>query len=99
MEAFSHRGWARFARKKVKRELFMECFGTMALLYVVEMTTRLPSEMLPAVMSAVLMVVVYLGVDISGAHYNPMVTTALWMRGLVDPDRAVAYVNAQLTGE
>ena len=35
---------------------------------------------------------------VSGAHFNPAVTLAVWIMGKITPTRAAAYVVAQLVG-
>jgi aquaporin Z len=45
---------------------------------------------------AVLTAMIYAGGRISGAHYNPCVTFANWLRGACPPRQAAAYVAAQL---
>src|ERR671919_2616147 len=35
---------------------------------------------------------------ISGGHFNPAVTFAVWITGRIDPPRAALYVAAQLVG-
>ena len=45
-----------------------------------------------------LMVMVYAGGHVSGAHYNPAVTLAVWMRGRVTKKHAVMYWIFQLAG-
>jgi aquaporin Z len=37
-----------------------------------------------------------MGGHVSGAHYNPAVTLAVWLRGKIEPTEAVAYVGTQL---
>ncbi len=48
--------------------------------------------------SLALMVMVYAGGHISGAHYNPAVTLAVWMRGKIELKDAVMYWIFQLAG-
>ena len=50
----------------------------------------------PLAIGAVLMVMVYAGGHISGAHYNPAVTLAVVIRGKLNPGDVVPYVLAQL---
>src|SRR6476619_6750149 len=52
----------------------------------------------PLAIGAVLMVMVFAGGHISGAHYNPAVTLAVLIRGKVKPGDAVPYVIAQIAG-
>lgn len=52
----------------------------------------------PLAVGSVLAVMVYAGGPISGGHYNPAVTFAVWLRGKLKIDQAVAYWIAQLLG-
>ncbi len=45
-----------------------------------------------------LMIMVYAGGHISGAHYNPAVTLAIWMRGKIEMKDAIMYWIFQLAG-
>ncbi|MEO6541519.1 MAG: aquaporin [Ferruginibacter sp.] len=48
--------------------------------------------------SLALMIMVYAGGHISGAHYNPAVTLSVWMRGKIDMKDAVMYWIFQVAG-
>jgi len=48
--------------------------------------------------SLTLMVMIYAGGHISGAHYNPAVTVAVWMRGKIEMKDAVMYWIFQIAG-
>src|SRR5213076_226363 len=50
----------------------------------------------PLAIGAVLMVMVFAGGHISGAHYNPAVTLAVLIRGKVRPGDAVPYMIVQV---
>src|SRR5437763_11118626 len=50
----------------------------------------------PLAIGAALMVMVYAGGHISGAHYNPAVTLAIWMRGRVNTADVLPYIISQL---
>jgi len=52
----------------------------------------------PLAVGATLMVMVYAGGHISGAHYNPAVTLAVWMRGKCDAKDVAPYIGAQIAG-
>ena len=52
----------------------------------------------PLAIGAVLMVMVYAGGHISGAHYNPAVTLAVLIRGKLQMHDALPYIVAQLAG-
>lgn len=48
--------------------------------------------------SLALMIMIYAGGHISGAHYNPAVTLSVWMRGKIEMKDAVMYWIFQLAG-
>jgi len=52
----------------------------------------------PLAIGAALMVMIFAGGHVSGAHYNPAVTTAVWIRGRCDSKDVVPYVVAQFAG-
>lgn len=52
----------------------------------------------PLAIGGLLMVMVYAGGHISGAHYNPAVTLAILIRGKLKAGNVVPYVIAQLAG-
>src|SRR5437016_8938983 len=49
----------------------------------------------PLAIGAALMVMVFAGGHISGAHYNPAVTLGVWIRGKVNVADVVPYMIAQ----
>jgi aquaporin Z len=48
--------------------------------------------------AAVLMVMIYAGGHISGAHYNPAVTLAVLIRGRITATDAIGYIIVQILG-
>src|SRR2546423_239709 len=52
----------------------------------------------PLAIGAALMVMVYAGGHISGAHYNPAVTLAILLRGKLNAADVLPYIVAQLAG-
>ena len=52
----------------------------------------------PLAIGSALMVMVFAGGHISGAHYNPAVTLGVWMRGRCDTKDVVPYMAFQLIG-
>ncbi len=42
------------------------------------------------------MIMVYAGGHVSGGHYNPAVTTAVWIRGRCDAATAIPYIIVQV---
>jgi aquaporin Z len=52
----------------------------------------------PLAIGFVLMVMVYAGGHVSGAHYNPAVTLGLLVRGRCSTQDAIGYIVAQVAG-
>src|SRR6187401_2920222 len=52
----------------------------------------------PLAIGAALMVMVYAGGHISGGHYNPAVTLAVWMRGKHTGSDLIPFWIAQVAG-
>jgi aquaporin Z len=68
----------------------IEFIGTFFLVLVVALTGN------PLAIGALLIVMVYAGGHISGAHYNPAVTFAMYLIGKIKKDDAIKYVGIQL---
>ncbi len=47
-------------------------------------------------LGATVMALVYMGHSISGAHYNPAITLAVWIRGGIKPAQAGIYLGVHL---
>lgn len=52
----------------------------------------------PLAIGAVLMAITYAGGHVSGAHYNPAVTLAVWLRGRLTAAEVGPYIVAQVIG-
>src|SRR4029079_9755831 len=52
----------------------------------------------PLAIGAALMVMIYAGGHISGAHYNPAITLAVYLRGKISLNEALVYMGCQLGG-
>ena len=74
------------------RNYLIEFIGTMFLV----LTIGLAGD--PIAIGVVLMVMVYMGGHISGGHYNPAVTLAVWMRGKLNASQVPGYMAAQILG-
>jgi len=80
------------------RTYLTEFIGTFFLVFTVCTTGASGSEFAPVAIGAVLMVMVYMGGHISGAHYNPAVTLAVFLRGKLAKRDVAPYMLMQLFG-
>lgn len=78
----------------------VELIGTFFLVLVIGLTVIVPGAgaMAPVAIGAMLMVMVYAGGPISGGHYNPAVTLAVWLRGKCEAKDVPSYMGAQVLG-
>jgi aquaporin Z len=78
----------------------VELIGTFFLVATVGFTVIEPGAgaMAPLAIGATLMVMVYAGGHVSGGHYNPAVTLAVWMRGRCPTTDVAGYMVAQVAG-
>ena len=76
-----------------------EFLGTFFLVLVIGLTVVTPSAgpFAPLAIGMVLMVMVYAGGHVSGAHYNPAVTVAAWLRGKCPAKDVPSYIAAQVS--
>lgn len=79
-------------------KLLTELIGTFFLVLTIGLTVLGGTPFAPLAIGSVLMVMVYMGGHISGAHYNPAVTLAIWSRGAIPAGQVVPYWIAQLVG-
>lgn len=73
----------------------VEFIGTFFLVLAIGLAS---GPMAPIAIGSALMIMVYAGGHISGAHYNPAVTLAVWMRGKLPASDIPGYVIAQVLG-
>lgn len=81
------------------RKYVTEFIGTFFLVFTVITavnTAGANSNLAPLGIGAVLMVMIFAGGHISGAHYNPAVSIAAFVRGRLDASDLVPYIVAQL---
>jgi aquaporin Z len=78
-----------------------EFIGTFFLVLTIGLTSKAesaPATLGPFAIGSVLMVMVYMGGHISGAHYNPAVSLAALLRGALKSSEFIPYLVAQLAG-
>jgi aquaporin Z len=80
------------------RSYLTEAIGTFFLVLTVGLTVSQRVAMAPLAIGASLMIMVYMGGHISGGHYNPAVTLAVYLRGKLHARELVPYWGAQIVG-
>jgi aquaporin Z len=80
----------------LSRKLAVEFIGTFFLVFTVGMAVATAGTLAPLAIGSVLMVMVFAGGHISGAHYNPAVSTAVLIRGRMAAQDYVPYVATQI---
>ena len=82
------------------QKYLVEFIGTFFLVLTVGMTVIEPGagSLAPLAIGSALMIMVYAGGHVSGGHYNPAVTTAVWLRGRCPAADVPGYMISQLLG-
>ena len=80
------------------KQYLTEAIGTFFLVLTIGLCVNQNVVPAPLVIGAALMVMVYAGGHTSGAHYNPSVTVAAWLRGALPAKQVLPYWAAQFTG-
>jgi aquaporin Z len=79
-------------------KLLTELLGTFFLVLTVGLTVLGESPFAPLAIGSALMIMVYMGGHISGGHYNPAVSLAVFLRGKLPAKDLVPYWLAQIVG-
>lgn len=79
------------------KKYLTEFIGTFFLVLTIGLSGPAGS-MAPVAIGSVLMVMIYAGGHISGAHYNPAVTLAVWIRKRINRNDALTYMGCQIAG-
>lgn len=79
------------------RKLAVEFIGMFLFVFTVGMATNRAGAgvLAPLAIGAVLMVMVFAGGHVSGGHFNPAVSTGVWLRGRMASSEYVPYVVTQ----
>ncbi|MEM8889430.1 MAG: aquaporin [Bacteroidota bacterium] len=80
------------------RKYLTEFLGTFFLVLTIGLAVGAGTPFAPIAIGSALMVMVYMGGHISGAHYNPAVTLAVFIRGKIDIKDAGIYWVSQILG-
>jgi aquaporin Z len=78
----------------------MELIGTLMLVLTIQISVGLGDggAMAPVAIGVVLIALVYTGGPVSGAHYNPSISLAIWLRGKLSLHQMFVYWIFQLGG-
>ena len=77
-------------------KLIVEFIGTFFLVQAAGFAALTKSALGAVAIGLMLMVMVYAGGHISGAHYNPAVTLAVWLRGKLPKAEVLPYIASQV---
>jgi aquaporin Z len=84
---------------RLDRKLAVEFIGMFVFVFTVGMATesanRSGAILAPIAIGSVLMVLVFAGGHVSGGHYNPAVSTAVFLRGKIKSHEYLAYIVTQ----
>jgi aquaporin Z len=80
------------------KKYLTEFIGTFFLVLSIGLAVVGEVAMAPLAIGTTLMIMVYMGLHVSGAHYNPAVTLAVLMRGAMDGKDVLPYMVAQFFG-
>lgn len=75
-----------------------EFIGTFFLVLTIGCSVIGGASLPPLAIGAALMVMIFAGGHVSGAHYNPAVTLAVWLRGKCDTKDVFPYMVFQVCG-
>src|SRR5690242_17069034 len=82
------------------KKYIVEFIGTFFLVLTVGMTVIEPGAaggLAPLAIGSALMIMVYAGGHVSGGHYNPAVTVAVWLRGRCPQADVPGYIGSQVS--
>jgi len=82
------------------KKYLVEFIGTFFLVLTIGMTVIAPDvgALAPLAIGSALMIMVYAGGHVSGGHYNPAVTLAVWLRGRCASADVLPYWISQILG-
>src|SRR5688572_11707594 len=83
------------------KKYLVEFIGTFFLMTTIGSVVLAPGDagaLAPLAIGAILMAMVFAGGHVSGAHYNPAVTVAVYLRGKCGASDVPGYIIAQCAG-
>ena len=80
------------------RKYVSEFIGTFFLVFTVATSVLSEAALAPLAIGASLMVMIYAGGHISGAHFNPAVSLGAFVRGRLEAKELLPYMGSQIVG-
>lgn len=80
------------------RSYLTEAVGTFFLVLTIGLTVLDGTALAPLAIGSILMIMVYMGGHVSGGHYNPAVSLAVFMRGKMEAKELLPYWVSQIVG-
>jgi aquaporin Z len=80
------------------RKYLTEFVGTLFFVLSIGLVATPNHPLAPLIIGTALMVVVFMGGHVSGAHYNPAVSLAVFLRGKLPSSDLLPYIAAQVLG-
>jgi aquaporin Z len=80
------------------RKYVVELIGTFFLVFTVCTAVESGAPLAPVAIGGILAAMIFAGGHISGGHFNPAVTLAVYLRGRISAIDAAWYAGAQLVG-
>jgi aquaporin Z len=80
------------------RSYLTEFVGTFFLVFTIGLCVLRGEPLAALAIGSILMVMVYMGGHVSGGHYNPAVTLAVFLRGRLAAREVLPYMVAQVVG-
>ncbi len=80
------------------KKYIAELIGTFFLVYAIGHNVIGGNPLAPIAIGLALAVMVYACGHLSGSHFNPAVTIAVWLRGKCDTKDVIPYILCQLVG-
>jgi aquaporin Z len=80
------------------KKYVVELIGTMFLVFAFGNALISQNALAPIAIGLMLMVMIYAGGHISGGHFNPAVTIAVWLRGKCDKNDVIPFILCQIVG-
>lgn len=81
----------------IMKKYIAEFIGTFFLVFTIGNVIATKLSFAPLAIGLTLMTMIYANAHLSGSHFNPAVTLALWLRGVCPKSDVIPYLIAQFT--